>query len=241
MKTSVILALPGLAVCLLAEPKRPVEIFQTRAGELKITPIRHAALMMQAGGQVLYIDPTSQGNYDGLPAADVILITDKHGDHMDPKAMAKIRNPETKILAPRVVVDTVTDGAVISNGERKNVGKWTIEAIPMYNMTRGPSPGQFYHDKGRGNGYVVTYGTTRIYIAGDTEGIPEMRSLKDIDVAFVPMNLPFTMTPEEAAAAVKAFAPKVVYPYHYQKTDITPFQKALAGTNIDVRIRDWYY
>lgn len=111
----------------------------------------------------------------------------------------------------------------------------------MYNIKRGPAEGKVYHEKGRGNGYILTYGGKRFYIAGDTENIPEMRSLKNIDVAFVPMNLPYTMPPEEAAEAVKAFHPKVVYPYHYRGSDLKVFQKALAGTGIDVRLRDWYY
>jgi L-ascorbate metabolism protein UlaG (beta-lactamase superfamily) len=121
------------------------------------------------------------------------------------------------------------------------MGAFTIEAVPMYNLTRGPSPGKFYHDKGRGNGYIVSYGGLRVYIAGDTEGTPEMGALKNIDVAFVPMNLPYTMTAGEAADAVKAFHPKVVYPFHYRGTDTKVFAKALTGTGIDVRLRDWYY
>ena len=115
-----------------------------------------------------------------------------------------------------------------------------IEAVPMYNLTRGPAPGQFYHDKGRGNGYIVTLGGKRLYIAGDTEGTPEMRAMKNIDVAFIPMNVPYTMTPAEAADAVKAFKPKIVYPYHYRGSDLTVFANALKGTGIDVRLRDWY-
>jgi L-ascorbate metabolism protein UlaG (beta-lactamase superfamily) len=111
----------------------------------------------------------------------------------------------------------------------------------MYNLKRGPSEGKFYHDKGRGNGYVITYGGLRIYVAGDTEGTPEMRGLKNIDVAFIPMNLPYTMTPEEAAEAVKAFKPKVVYPYHYRESDTRAFASALAGSGIDVRLLNWYY
>ena len=113
---------------------------------------------------------------------------------------------------------------------------WTIEAIPAYNLKRGPAPGKLFHDKGRGNGYVLTYGGKRFYFSGDTEGVPEMRALKNIDVAFVCMNLPYTMPPEEAADAVKAFHPKVVIPYHYRGSDLTVFQKALEGTGIEVRV-----
>ena len=127
------------------------------------------------------------------------------------------------------------------NGETKTLGAWSVEAVAMYNEKHERSPGVVYHPKGIGNGYVVTYGGLRIYIAGDTEGVAEMRALTNIDVAFLPMNLPFTMAPEEAADAAKAFKPKVAYPYHCRGTDLSVFEKALAGTGIDVRLRDWYY
>ena len=129
---------------------------------------------------------------------------------------------------------------VLSNGEKTTVGPFAVEAVPMYNLTRGPSAGQLFHDKGRGNGYILTYGGKRFYFSGDTEAIPEMKALKNIDVAFVCMNLPYTMTPEEAAEGVKAFKPKVVYPYHYGMSDLKPFEAGLKGTGIDVRIRNWY-
>jgi L-ascorbate metabolism protein UlaG (beta-lactamase superfamily) len=125
------------------------------------------------------------------------------------------------------------------NGEKVPWGAFTVEAVPMYNMVRGPAPGKFFHTKGRGNGYIVTYGGTRIYISGDTEATPEMRALQNIDVAFLCMNTP-TMTPEEAADAAKAFHPKVAIPYHYRGSDPAVFQKALAGTGIEVRLLDWY-
>ena len=122
----------------------------------------------------------------------------------------------------------------------KKWGDWTIEAIPAYNLTRGPAPGQLFHDKGRGNGYILTYGGKRFYFSGDTEGVPEVLALKNIDAAFVCMNLPYTMTPQEAATMVKAFHPAVVYPYHYRGSDLAAFSAGLAGTGIDVRVREWY-
>jgi L-ascorbate metabolism protein UlaG (beta-lactamase superfamily) len=208
---------------------------------VKITPIQHASLMIEAGGQVIHLDPWGSGNYDGLPPADLILITDIHGDHMDPKILPKVSKSGTMILAPAAVAETVKNATVIHNGETKTVGKFTIEAVPMYNLKRGPGPGKLFHDKGRGNGYLVTYGGKRFYFSGDTEGTAEMRALKNIDVAFVCMNLPYTMPPEEAAEAVRAFHPKIVYPYHYRDSDLSIFAKALAGTGIDVRIIDGYY
>ena len=230
-----------LAAAAFAQPNRPVEEFQTSAGVLKITPIRHASLMIEAGGQVVHVDPWSQGNYQGLPAADLILITDIHGDHMDPKALPSVKKASTVIIAPEAVAKTVTEATPLRNGETKTAGKWTIEAVPMYNLKRGPSEGRLYHDKGRGNGYVISYGGKRIYLSGDTEGIPEMRALKGIDVAFLTMNLPFTMPPDEAADAARAFKPKIVYPYHYRGSDLQVFQKAMEGSGVEVRIRDWYY
>jgi len=229
-----------LASAGLCQPDRlAFEEFPTSAGPVRFAPIEHASLILEAAGKVIYVDP-AQGNYDGLPSADLILITDIHGDHMAPAVLAKLRKPGTVIFAPEAVAKTVTTATIIRNGETRTWEQWSIEAVPMYNIKRGPQPGTFYHDKGRGNGYVLTYGGKRFYFSGDTENIPEMRALRNIDVAFVCMNLPYTMTPEEAADAVRAFHPKVVYPYHYRGSDTKAFEKALAGTGIEVRLRNWY-
>ena len=134
----------------------------------------------------------------------------------------------------------MTAAKPLANGESTTWDKWTIEAIPMYNMVHGPEPGKFFHDNGRGNGYVLTYGGKRFYFSGDTEGIPEMRALKNIDVAFICMFERPTMSPDEAADAVLAFHPKVAIPYHYGTSDPTIFQKKLAGSGIEVRLLDWY-
>jgi L-ascorbate metabolism protein UlaG (beta-lactamase superfamily) len=229
------------ALPVLAQAVRPVQEIPTNAGVVKITPITHATLMLEGGGKVIHVDPYSQGNYDGLPAADIVLITDIHGDHMDPKALAQVLKTGTVVFAPAAVTKTVTNATVIENGESRTAGDWKIEAVPMYNLKRGPSEGKLFHDKGRGNGYVLTYGGKRIYISGDTEGTPEMKALKNIDVAFVCMNLPYTMPPEEAAEAVRAFKPKVVYPYHYRGSDLKVFENALAGSGVKVKSLDWYY
>jgi len=235
-----LIALAGLAQ---ADTARPVQTFPTSAGPVKITPIYHAAALIEAGAKKIYIDPAKPADITGMPPADLILITDIHGDHLDPDMISKLSKSGTEIIAPSAVAKTVTTAKVISNGEKTKWDKWTIEAIPMYNMKRGPEPGKFYHDKGRGNGYVLTYGGKRFYFSGDTENIPEMRALKNIDVAFICMNLPYTMSPEEAAEAVKAFHPKVVIPYHYKgnpPVDINVFKQKLEGTGIDVRLLDWY-
>jgi L-ascorbate metabolism protein UlaG (beta-lactamase superfamily) len=216
------------------------QTFPTSAGDVRITPLNHASTLIEAGGKTIYLDPAKPVKFASMTKADLVLITDIHGDHMDPDSIAAISKAGTEILAPPAVVATVTTGKPVANGETKTWGGWTIEAIPAYNLTRGPSPGKFYHDKGRGNGYVLTYGGVRFYFSGDTEGVPEMRALKNIDVAFICMNLPYTMPPEEAAEAVKAFHPKVVIPYHYRGSDLTVFEKGLEGTGIEVRLLEWY-
>jgi L-ascorbate metabolism protein UlaG (beta-lactamase superfamily) len=209
-------------------------------GDITIQPINHATLQIVHAGHVIDVDPVGQGNYSGLAAPDIILVTDIHGDHLDPATVAKLKKADTKVVAPAAAAAKLDGAIVMKNGDKQTVAGIAIEAVPMYNLTRGPSAGQLYHDKGRGNGYIVTLGDKRLYFAGDTECTPEMRELQNIDVAFVPMNLPYTMPPSEAADCVKAFKPKIVYPYHYRGSDLNQFSSALKGTGIDVRIRDWY-
>jgi L-ascorbate metabolism protein UlaG (beta-lactamase superfamily) len=236
-------ALVGAPLLAMTAAIPPADKIPATGGDITIQPINHATLQIVHAGKVIDVDPVAAaGDYAGLAAPDIILITDIHGDHMDAATVAKLKKPTTKIVVPAAVATAAKFDApiVIANGESKTVDGISIEAVPMYNLTRGPAPGQLFHDKGRGNGYVVTLGGKHIYIAGDTENIPEMRALKNIDVAFVPMNLPYTMTPAEAADAVKAFKPKIVYPYHYRGSNLNEFTQALAGSGIDVRVRDWY-
>jgi L-ascorbate metabolism protein UlaG (beta-lactamase superfamily) len=240
MKLTLILTSLIFAITFSAYSQTPTQTFSTSAGPVKITPLVHASTLIEAGGKTIYLDPAKPANFTGHPKADLILITDIHGDHMDPDSIAAASKAETEILAPPAVVVTVKTAKPISNGETKTWQGWSIEAIPAYNLVRGPAPGKLFHDKGRGNGYVLTYGGVRFYFSGDTEGVPEMRALKNIDVAFVCMNLPYTMTPDEAADAVKAFHPKIVIPYHYRGSDLSVFQKKLEGTGIEVRLLDWY-
>ena len=217
------------------------DVVKTSQGEVRITPIQHGSVMLEIDGKIWHVDPWSGGDYSSRPKADVILITDIHGDHMDPKAIAAIKKSTTVIVAPQAVSETVTEAKAVGNGERITVSGVEIEAVPMYNLKRGPEAGKLYHDKGRGNGYVLNVGNKRIYFSGDTEAVPEMKALKDIDVAFVCMNLPYTMPPEEAAAGVKTFRPKVVYPYHYRGSDLDVFVNALKNEpGIEVRLREWY-
>jgi L-ascorbate metabolism protein UlaG (beta-lactamase superfamily) len=218
----------------------PPDMLAASGGSITITPLNHATLALAYGKFVILVDPTPQAHYDGIPKPTHILVTDIHGDHMDPKTIAAVKTATTDVITPAAVAVSVPGATVIANGETKTIGGVSIQAVPMYNLVRGPSEGQLFHTKGRGNGYIVTLGGKRIYIAGDTECTPEMKAVTNIDVAFVPMNLPYTMPPAEAAACVKAFAPKIVYPYHYRGSNLQEFQDALKGTGIDVRIRDWY-
>ena len=236
----------GAAVVLvplaMTAAQRPApDTIAATGGAITIRPINHATLQIAFGGKVIDVDPVAAaGTFEGLAQPDVILVTDIHGDHLDPATIAKIRKISTSVVVPQAAAANLDKPVLMANGEKKSVDGIEIEAVPMYNLTRGPAAGQLYHTKGRGNGYVLTLGGKRIYIAGDTEGVPEMRALKNIDVAFIPMNLPYTMTPEEAAEAVRAFHPAIVYPYHYRGSDVNAFANALKGTGIDVRLRDWY-
>jgi len=240
MKSLLTASLLAFAMPTLAHAAAATQTFTTSAGDVKITPLFHASTLIEAGGKVIYLDPAKPAKFAGMSKADLVLITDIHQDHMDPGSLSQITNAETEVFAAPAVVSTVTSAKPIANGQRKDWQGWTIEAVPAYNLTRGPSAGKLFHDKGRGNGYLLTYGGKRFYFSGDTEGVPEMRALKNIDVAFVCMNLPYTMPPDEAAEAVKAFHPKIVIPYHYRGSDLSVFKKALDGTGIEVRLLDWY-
>lgn len=210
-------------------------------GDIQITPITHGSVQIEYAGKVIHVDPWSRGDYSSAAPADLILVTDIHGDHLDPEMISKLRKPGAPVVAPAAAADQIENPTVLGNGETKEVAGVSIEAVPMYNNERGPEPGKLYHDKGRGNGYIVELGGTRIYLSGDTACTPEMRALENIDVAFVTMNLPYTMPPAEAAECVKAFRPKIVYPYHYRGSNLEEFTQALADRkDIEVRIRDWY-
>ncbi len=234
---SLLILLPGASA--LAGPV-PVQVFPTNAGPVRIQPIYHAAATIEAGGDRIYIDPARPANIAGLPPGDLILITDIHADHMDPAYIAELSKSGTEIVAPPAVQRTVTQARILANGQSLTWRQWKITAVPMYNIHHLMPSGEPYHPKGRGNGYILSYGGKNFYFAGDTEGTPEMRALRDIDVAFIPMNLPYTMTPDEAAAAVKAFRPKIAIPYHYRGQDIQRFADDLKGTGIEVRLLDWY-
>ncbi len=215
------------------------DIIKTSAGELKITFVGHGTLMFSFGGKVIHIDPVSrEANYNKMPKADLIMITHEHGDHLDPKAIKTIRKEDTEIVLTEICAKDV-EGVIMKNGDVKTVGGLKIEAVPAYNIVHKRQSGRPFHPRGDGNGYIITFGDKRVYVAADTENTPEMKKLKDIDVAFLPMNLPYTMTPEMATDAAKAFKPKILYPYHFGNTDTSELVKLLEGEkDIEVRIRD---
>ncbi len=226
----------------------PSDVIDTKDGPLTVQPIQHASLIFTINGVTIYADPSGANNFKGMKAPDLILITDIHGDHFDIKTIDAVKQATTWLVVPQVVADKLPEAdkthlIILKNGDQKVVAGISVRAIPMYNLPESPTA---MHTKGRGNGYVLGIGGKNIYLSGDTQGIPEMRSLKNIDVAFICMNLPYTMDVQEAANAVLAFKPKVVYPYHYRGqngfSDINEFKKLVeAGDkNIEVRLRNWY-
>jgi len=247
MKLKFILTLLVSAGVLMASAQRPAPDREiTKGGELTIQPINHATLVLTYQHKNIYVDPVGGADaFKGESAPDMIIITDIHGDHFDPKTIEAVNTKHAVLIVPQAVADKLpatTDKAnlvILKNGETTNKMNISLTAIPMYNLPESPTA---FHTKGRGNGYVLTIGGKKIYISGDTADIPEMRSLKGIDIAFVCMNLPYTMDVKTAAGGVLAFKPKIVYPYHYRGQDINEFKKLVnAGDkNIEVRLRDWY-
>lgn len=241
--TAVLPLLVSLCTTAMAQTESP--IFPPTS----IHPIHHSAFALVWNGHTVLVDPHDGAQrYSAYAAPDLVLITDIHGDHMDPATLHGLDLVKARIIAPQAVVDQLPEDLKalcipLANGTHTELLGIGIEAVPMYNM---PDPNDPRHPKGRGNGYVLTFGTERVYISGDTEDIPEMRALKNIDVAFVCMNLPYTMTVHQAASGVLAFAPKVVYPYHYRGkdglSDVKLFQQLVneGDPDIEVRLVDWY-
>lgn len=227
-----------------AEKSFEKDVIKTSAGDLEITFIGHASLIFTFNGMVIHVDPFSRmADYSQMPKADLILVTHQHGDHMDTEAVGHIKEKKTKIILTKKCSETIKDGIVMANGDVKEIKlKKTlkIEAVPAYNIVHKRGSGQPFHPKGEGNGYVITFGDKRVYVAGDTENIPEMKELENIDIAFLPANLPYTMTAEMVVDAVTAFKPAVLYPYHFHfGTSQVPKLEALLKDkkDIDLRIR----
>jgi L-ascorbate metabolism protein UlaG (beta-lactamase superfamily) len=219
--------------------KFETDTIKTSVGDLKITFIGHGTLMLTFGGKIIHVDPFSEvADYTNLPKADMILLTHEHRDHLDLKAFNPVRTEKTLVVLTQTCTKQVEGGIIMNNGDIKSIEGLKIEAVPAYNIVHKRDSGEPFHPKGIGNGYIITFGDKRVYIAGDTENIPEMKELKGIDIAFLPMNLPYTMTPEMVADAAKAFKPKILYPYHYGETDTSKLLNLLKDSKeIEVRIR----
>jgi L-ascorbate metabolism protein UlaG (beta-lactamase superfamily) len=243
MLSAVSLALAATNVWAAPESENAVD---TAQGDVTLYPVQHASFVLEWKGQTIYVDPTQDAEaYAGLPTADIVLLTHGHGDHLDRQTLDGLDLRKALVVMPQAVADDIGETyghaqTIMDNGETVHTDAGVgIHAVPMYNL---PPSDDAYHPKGWGNGYVLTLADKRIYISGDTEGVDEMRSLENIDVAFVCMNLPYTMDVEQAADAVADFSPAVVYPYHYRGQDTEKFRDLLADKNVatEVRLRDWY-
>jgi L-ascorbate metabolism protein UlaG (beta-lactamase superfamily) len=212
-----------------------VAVEKTSAGNLTIQPINHSAIRFEFKGKQYYVDPAGEAPWDKMPKADAILITHEHFDHLNPKVIDQIKKQGTVIYANASTVKKAGFGETIEVGQSKTVLDITVQAVPAYNLT---AERLRFHPKARkDNGYVLTFGDKRVYVAGDTEGTPEMKAMKDIDVAFLPINLPYTMPPKEAADAARAFKPKILYPYHQGQSDPNEVKRLLADEKaIEVRV-----
>lgn len=230
-----LLIMPALSTWTLAQ--------EYPAGDMSFIPIKHATFVIKTKSATIYVDPVGDvQTLKKFPQPDIILLTDIHRDHLASDIIHSLKKKETTIVGPQAVVDKLKYGKTLNNGESKTIKGIHIEAIPMYNLTAGREK---YHPKGRGNGYVLTLNNKRIYISGDTEDIPEMRSLKNIDYAFVCMNLPYTMTVDRAASAVLEMEPAVVIPYHYRGkggfSDLEKFKRLVSkNKEIEVKLLPWY-
>ncbi len=216
------------------------DVFNAGEKELAITFVGHGSLIFEYNNKFIHIDPSSrEADYAYLPKADLILVTHHHGDHCDPSAISAVSTDKTILMTTQLAKEKLGFGQILVNGDQATFDEINIEAVPAYNLVHKRDNGQFFHPKGTCNSYVVTIGDKRIFIGGDTENTPEMKALKNIDIAFLPMNLPYTMTPEMVADAAKAFKPRILYPYHYGKTDTSIIVDLMKGTEVvETRIRN---
>lgn len=236
----------AFAVPVTAEDSRMIA---SESGHIMVHPIEHASVVLEAGELRIAFDPVdSDGPSEALAGVDLALVTDIHGDHFDAGTLRALMDKGAAIVAPAAVAERMDESlraatTVLANGEKTEARGVMIHAVPMYNITEGRLK---FHVKGRGNGYVLELNGLRIYVGGDTEGVPEMRALENIDVAFVPMNLPYTMDVTQAADAVIEMHPRIVYPYHYHGqdglSDVARFAELVhaAAPAIEVRQLDWY-
>ncbi|WP_421762805.1 MBL fold metallo-hydrolase [Ekhidna sp.] len=249
MKNFLILIIFFSAISSYSQPRAQADTIPTSDGDLIVQPIIHGTLVLKWKKQVIYVDPYGGGErFEGLDNPSLILITDIHGDHLNQKTLDALNTDRSTFIVPQAVKDKLSKemqsrANVIANGQTIVFEEIEILAVPMYNL---PETDDSRHPKGRGNGYVLNIGGKRVYISGDTEDIPEMRNLRNIDIAFVCMNLPYTMDIEQAASAVNEFNPAVVYPFHYRGkdglSDVESFKSKIQSVNpeVEVRLKNWY-
>jgi len=215
------------------------DVLPSKTGDVTVTFLGHGTLMFQWQGKVVHVDPwTRVADYDTLPKADLILVTHEHSDHLDGAAIEKLRKNGTVIGASFKASATIPGCTVLKNGDTKDLDGIRVDAVPAYNLEHMRTPGTPYHPKGQGNGYVLHFGALRVYVAGDTEDIPEMAALKGVDVVFLPVNLPYTMSSEMLVRAVRMLEPKIVYPYHTTDTKMDRVAELLNTVpGVETRIR----
>lgn len=232
----------NMACAQVAKDAYEVDVFKTKSGKtVKFHALVHASIRIEYDGKEIEIDPvTKLGNktinYSAMPKADYIFITHEHGDHFDKEAIKLLTGEKTQLITNKRCAEMLGYGNIMVNGQQSSVNDITVEAVPAYNTTEGRTQ---FHPKGRDNGYILTIDGLRIYIAGDTEDIPEMKNIKNIDIAFLPCNQPYTMTTEQLIKAAKTVKPKVLFPYHYGQTDVKGIPSQLKDYSIDVRIRHY--
>jgi L-ascorbate metabolism protein UlaG (beta-lactamase superfamily) len=215
--------------------------FPTAKGDLVVSPLEHASILFGWDGKALYVDPSSLAVADEkLPQADIVLVTEAQYDHLDAVAVERLTRAGTVVVGPPSVAEKVHVDVVVRDGDTRTVHGIVVTAVPLYSVERGPAPGRLYHARGRGEGYVLDFGGTRVYVSGDSECTPEMQALERIDVAFVAVKPPVAMTPGEAARCIDAFRPGVVLPYHDWRVDLSDLERDLRPRGVDLRERDFY-
>lgn len=236
-----LLAILGLSTA-CGQQTFEVDEFKTKSGKtVKFHALVHASIRIEYNGKEIEIDPVRKlGNktidYAAMPKADFVFVTHEHGDHFDKEAIKILSREGTQLVMNKRCADMYGPCGVLANGQSAQFGDISVDAVPAYNISEGRTQ---FHPKGRDNGYILTIDGLRIYIAGDTEDIPEMKDVKNIDIAFLPCNQPYTMTTEQLVRAAKVIKPKVLFPYHYGQTDVSGIASQLKGTGIDVRIRHY--
>ena len=217
------------------------DIIESSEGDLEVTFLGHGSLLFEYDDLIIYVDPSGLQNTENLPKADLILVTHEHGDHFRPELIDALRNHSAVVITNERCAERVDGAIIMENGDTRTIRGLSIEAVPSYNLVHKNESGAFFHPKGRDNGYVISFGDTRIYCAGDSENHPEMKALKEIDVAFLPMNLPYTMTPEMVADAARNFRPSILYLYHYRNGDTETLEQLMENVEgVELRIREMY-